>query len=79
MIQIRVKANGATRIVNKEINATPAEVFSDLDLEISKAQITVNGTILTASQINSTFETLGVEDGSEVRIGSVVKTDNAIR
>lgn len=79
MIQIRVKANGATRIVNKEINATPAEVFSDLDLEISKAQITVNGTILTASQINSTFEALGVEDGSEVRIGSVVKTDNAIR
>ena len=79
MIQIRVKANGATRIVNKEINATTAEVFSDLDLEISKAQITVNGTILTASQINSTFEALGVEDGSEVRIGSVVKTDNAIR
>lgn len=77
MIQVRVKTSTTRKTVNTELNSTPSEIFRDLGVSTSGAHMNLNGTILTATDINSTFEQLGVADGAIVDLNSIVKADGA--
>jgi len=39
--------------------------------------INLDGTILSAVDINSSFEALGVQDGSSVNLNCIIKADGA--
>lgn len=77
MIQINVKTNGTRRTVNKEVSATPQEVFDEIGVSASNAQVNINGRIISASSMDKSFAALGIEDGSVVNLNSVVKADGA--
>lgn len=77
MIQINVKTNGTRRTVNKEVTATPQEVFDEIGVSASNAQVNINGRIISASSMDKSFAALGIEDGSVVNLNSVVKADGA--
>lgn len=78
MIQIRVQTNGVRETVIKDVTATPASVFNDLGVDISRSMVNLNGATLNAASVNKTFEELGVADGSTANLNSIVKADGAI-
>jgi len=77
MVQINVSTNTARKIKNVEITSTPAQVFSELEISTANAMINLDGTILSAVDINSSFEALGVQDGSSVNLNCIIKADGA--
>lgn len=77
MIQVRVKTNTARKTVNAEINSTPKAVLDEIGVGTNGAAINLNGTILTATDLNAEFSALGVADGSVVDLNSIVKADGA--
>lgn len=77
MIKVYVKTNSIRKDVTTDVTATPASVFSDLGASTAGAAVNLNGTILTATDLNSSFEALGVADGSTVNLNSIVKADGA--
>ena len=57
MIQVNVRTNGTRRTVTVDPNVgTPKSVFAEIGVGTSNAQINLDGTILTATDLNSTFE-----------------------
>jgi len=79
MIKIILKTNTARKEVTAELTSTPAEVFAEQNIGTAGATVNLNGTFLTLTDINSTFEALGVQDSSTVNLNSVIKADGAAR
>lgn len=77
MIKVLVKTNTAREEVITEVTSTPAKVFEEANAGVSGAMVNLNGTVLTATDLNSTFEQLGVADGATVNLNSIVKADGA--
>ena len=75
MIQIKIKTNTARTTYTKEITDTPSSLIQEAGLDIYGSQLNLNGTILTATDLNSPFESLGVQDGQSVNLNCVVKGD----
>jgi len=75
MIQVRVKTNTNRETYTKEITDTPSSVIQEAGLDISGAHLNIDGIILSATDLQSTFEQLGVEDGKTINLNSVVKGD----
>lgn len=78
MIQVQVRTNTTRKTRNVDVNSTPASVFDELEISPAGSMINLNGTILTATDMQSTFAALGVTDGSTVNLNSIVKADGAI-
>lgn len=79
MISINVRTNTARRTVSEDITSTPKKVFEELGIDTKGGMVNLDGTILSATDLNSTFEQLGVSDGRSVNLNSVVKGDGASR
>lgn len=77
MIKVLVKTNTVRREVVTESTSTPNAVFSGMGVSVAGAVVNLNGTILTATDLNSTFAALGVTDGASVNLNSIVKADGA--
>lgn len=77
MIKVLVKTNTMRKEVITEVSNTPAKVFEQADAGVAGAMVNLNGTVLTATDLNSTFEALGVADGATINLNSVVKADGA--
>lgn len=77
MIRVIVKTNTTRREVTASVNNTPKSVFDDMGVSTAGAVANLNGTTLNATDLNSTFEALGVQDGSTVNLNSIVKADGA--
>lgn len=77
MIKLYVKTNTARREVTADVTATPASVFNDMGVSTAGASINLNGTILSATDLNSSFSALGVADGATANLNSIVKADGA--
>lgn len=77
MIKVLVKTNTTRQEVITEVTKTPAQVFEEANAGVSGAMVNLNGTVLTATDLNSTFEHLGVADGATVNLNSIVKADGA--
>lgn len=75
MIKVLVKNNTTREEVITDLQATPLQIFNQKGIDISGSQVNFNGVIITSEKFNSTFEELGVEDGSVVNLNSVVKAD----
>ena len=78
MINVAVKTNTVRRTVSADITATPRSVFEDLGVDISTSMINLNGVMVDASNVNKSFEGLGVEDGTTAYLNAIVKADGAI-
>ena len=78
MIQVKIKTNTIRdRVVTAELNDSVISVFESQGIDVSGSMTNLNGMTLTATDLNSTFQTLGVNDGETVRLNSVVKADGA--
>ena len=77
MIQVLVKTNTGRKTKSVDITSTPAEVFSELEISTASSMINLNGTILSATDLNATFEDLGIKDGDTCNLNSIVKADGA--
>jgi len=78
MIQVKIKTNTIRdRVVTAELNDSVISVFESQGIDVSGSMTNLNGMTLTATDLNSTFQTLGVNDGEIVRLNSVVKADGA--
>lgn len=77
MIKVLVKTNTTRQEIITEATDTPAIVFEKANAGVSGAMVNLNGTVLTATDLNSTFEALGVADGATVNLNSIVKADGA--
>lgn len=79
MIKVLVKTNTARREIITEAESTPNAVFNDMGVSIAGSMVNLNGTLLSATDLNSSFSALGVTDGSSVNLNSIVKADGANR
>lgn len=77
MIQINIRTNTVRKTVTAERSNTPNEVFANNGLSTHGAMVNLNGTILSAVDLNATFEALGVANGSTNNLNAIVKADGA--
>ncbi len=76
MINVTVKSNTVRSTINTSVDSTPAEVMEKAGVG-TEGMNNLNGTILTATDLHSTFAQLGIADGSSCNLNSVVKADGA--
>lgn len=79
MISVQVKTSTTRQVVSVDTTSTPRDVFNELQISPSGAMINLDGTILSATDLNSSFEQLGVADGQSCNLNCVVKADGANR
>ena len=77
MISVNVRTNSTRRTVNVDVTSTPNAVFAELGENTSTSMINLNGEIINKSQLDKTFEELGVADGSTANLNAIVKADGA--
>ena len=77
MLSINVRTNTTRRTVSEDVTATPKQVFAELGVDTSTSMVNLNGTILSGTDFNKTFEELGVEDGTTANLNAIVKADGA--
>ena len=77
MIQLKVKTNTASNTKNVDINSTPAEVINELGLSTAGCQININGTLLSAVDLQASFADLGIADNTTASMNMIVKADGA--
>ena len=76
MIQVKIKTNTIReRVVTAEVSDKVISVFESQGIDISELTSNLNGMNLTATDLQSTFQALGVNDGDTVRLNSVIKGD----
>lgn len=76
MIIIKV-SDSSTRYPEQTVNentSTPRSLFDALGVNYSRGITSLNGTILTADKLDSTFAELGINGGRAI-LNSVVKGD----
>lgn len=78
MIKVLVKTNVLRQEVVTEITTTPGKVFDDLGISLAGSMVNLNGATLYGVDLNSSFENLGVTDGSTVSLNSIIKADGAV-
>lgn len=77
MVKVIVKTNAVRKEVVVATTDTPVKAFEAANAGYQGSMINLNGTPLTATDLNSTFERLGVADGATVNLNSIVKADGA--
>lgn len=79
MITVIVKtATVRGRNVSADITNTPKEVLSEVGVNLSGEMVNLDGMQLSAADMNQTFETLGIADGTTTNLTAVKKADGAI-
>lgn len=76
MIKVSVKSTSSSFQSITEITNTPANVMDELGI-LAVGLVNFNGEMLSANQLNNTFESLGIVDGDEVTIWNIKKSDGA--
>ncbi len=74
MIQVIVKTNGPERRITTEVTSTPKATLEELGIVTNNA-IYLNGMTLNRAQMEQSFQNLGIEDGTNVHLNSLVKAD----
>lgn len=77
MIRVTVKSNTDRATVTVEATDTPNAAFAAADVNPASSVCNLNGTILSATDLNSSFEQLGVSDGTTCNLNAIVKADGA--
>lgn len=77
MIQLKIRTTTNSSQVITELNSTPMKVFSENNIPVDGKSVQLNGMTLSVTDMNSTFEQLGVADNSTAILGCVQKADSA--
>lgn len=77
MVQVQIKTNTTRKTKNVDVNTTPAAIFAESEISTAGAAINLNGTILSATDLQSSLAALGVSDGTSIYLNCVVKADGA--
>ena len=76
MISITIKTNNIRKTVNIDVESTPREVLASVGFTgTTHNTFYLTGEALDEAELDATFSTLGVEDGDDVTLSSVVKGD----
>lgn len=75
MIKIIVKTTTTKKDTTVDLSSTPLSVFQEFGIGLQGSVANLNGAPLTTSELNLSFDKLGVTDGSTVYLNSVVKAD----
>lgn len=78
MIQLKIRTTTNSSQVITEVNSTPMKVFSENSIPVDGKSVQLNGMTLSVTDMNSTFEQLGVADNSTAILGCVQKADSAM-
>lgn len=78
MIKVSVRTNTTRKEVTAEVTDTPATVFSKMGISMAGSVISLDGKFLNQTDCNSSFDQLGVVDGSIIGLSANVKADGAI-
>lgn len=74
MVQVIVKTNGPERRITTDITSSPKATLEELGIVTNNA-IYLNGMTLNREQMARSFQELGIEDGTDVHLNSLVKAD----
>ena len=74
MIKVEVRTNGPKRFVTTDVTSTPKAVLDELGIASCNA-VYMRGVTLNKAMMAQSFQELGVNDGDEVIINSLVKAD----
>ena len=77
MIKLTIGTNTERKVVMVEADDTLAYVLSNNNVDASHSALHLNGTLIPGADKYLTFRELGVEDGSEAMLISVIKADSA--
>lgn len=78
MITVNIRAiGGVAKSAIVEVTSTPREVFAEKGVAIDGTTINLSGTVLSASELDSSFEDLGIGDGDTISLNSIIKADGA--
>lgn len=75
MIQVTIGTNTNRKKVIVDSALTPKRVLTDNEIAYETANIHLDGSSLSASEMNSTFDDLGITDSCFII--AVIKADNA--
>jgi len=75
MIEIEVRTNDVRTKVIKDTSTTPAEVFGELGINVSGTMVNLDGKNLSATELGTSFASLGVADGTTVGLRAIIKAD----
>jgi sulfur carrier protein ThiS len=77
MIKLTIGTNTERKVVMVDVDDTLADVLSNNNVDASRSALHLNGTLIPGADKNLTFGELGIEDGSEAMLISVIKADSA--
>ena len=77
MIKLTIGTNTERKIVMVEVDDTLEDVLSNNNVDASHSALHLNGSLIPGAYKCLTFRELGVEDGSEAMLISVIKADSA--
>lgn len=77
MISVTIRGNGFDRTVTAEVTSTPRETLDEVGYDYSRSLVSIKGRNLNGSSLDTTYQDLGVEDGTATRLTAVVKSDGA--
>lgn len=77
MVQLKIRTTTTSSQVITEVGNTPMNVFKENNIPVDGKSVQLNGMTLSVTDMNSTFEALGVADNSTAILGCVQKADSA--
>jgi sulfur carrier protein ThiS len=77
MIKLTIGTNTERKVVMVDVDDTLADVLSNNNVDASRSALHLNGTLIPGADKVLTFGELGIEDGSEAMLISVIKADSA--
>jgi len=77
MIKLTIGTNTERKVVMVDVDDTLADVLSNNNVDASRSALHLNGTLIPGADKELTFGELGIEDGSEAMLISVIKADSA--
>lgn len=77
MIKLTIGTNTDRRTVMVEADDTLADALSNNHVDASRSALHLNGTLIPGADKELTFDELGIVDGSEAMLISVIKADSA--
>jgi len=79
MFNLKVRAGQGIKKDVISVGATIAEGIRQMELEVdASVTVTLNGNMLTPTQMDRTFESFGIKSGDEAVMNLVVKAQSAV-
>jgi hypothetical protein len=75
LIKVKVGTNTERKEVTVESSKTPKDIFSQENIDYSRARVYLDGSIISPADMNKSLDELGIR--SKCMLVAVIKSDNA--